>query len=186
MAKYNRVLRWGLSQRFDASMGMLAVAFLTLLIPIQGVECTPVDENSKKQFQLGIQIHPQATHGERDDVVTKLENIVEANKERWGVKAYYAELEPDSDYGRVEIFLENDAPMLRSDIIDEAEKLLPRDIPGVNVDVGWGGDGDSGNTVQFELHGEDMSTLASLGSAPSIVFVTLQIVFTLEHDDAGS
>ena len=78
-------------------MGMLAVAFLTLLIPIQGVECTPVDENSKKQFQLGIQVHPQATHGERDDVVTKLENIVEANKERWGVKAYYAELEPDSD-----------------------------------------------------------------------------------------
>ena len=163
MARYRGALKWGLSRRYDGTMVIFVVAALTFAIPLQSVECTPMDENSKKEFSINFVIHPQAGYSEREELVSRLEGLVEEHKARWGVKAYYAELDSDSDWGRIEVFLENDAPMLRADIIDEARDLLPDDMPGVYTQIGWGGGERSGNKAYFEIYGEDMETLVELG-----------------------
>lgn len=161
--RYRRVLSWGLTRRFDASLSIVVVVALTMVIPIRGVDCSPVDENAMKQFSISINVHPQAGYAERDDLVIELEEILAKNKEKWGIKSYYASLESDSESGDIDVYLMNNGPMLRADVIDEVKDLLPNDKAGVQLDVGWSASGGGGNTVDFEIFGEDMRVLSELG-----------------------
>ena len=162
--RYRHILQWGLTRRFDMSMTMIALAVLTFLVPISQVNCQPVDENQMKEFSVSIMVHPQAGFSERDEVVSEIEEILAENKETWGLNAYYAELDSDSNYGRVNVYLENDAPMTRKEIIKSFRSMLPNERPGVTLSIGWAGSsGDSGNVVSFSIFGDDMAVLTELG-----------------------
>lgn len=162
--RYRTVLEWGLNRRFDMSMTMIVLGIITIAIPVSQVNCQPVDENSMKEFSVVIRIHSQADYNERDVVVSEIEEILAEHKDAWGLNAYYAELDSDSSYGRVNVYLENDAPMTRKEVIKAFRPMLPNERPGVALSIGWAGSsGDSGNAVSFLIYGDDMAVLTELG-----------------------
>ena len=162
--RYRTVLAWGLRRRFDMSVVMIVMGIITIAVPVSQVNCQAVDENRMKEFSVSIRIHQQASYSERDEVVSEIEEILSEHQEEWGINAYYAELDSDSSFGRVNVYLDNDSPMSRKEVIKACRALLPNERPGVSLAIGWAGSsGDSGNSVSFALYGDEMSVLTELG-----------------------
>ena len=162
--KYKVVLHWSLAHRYNASFTMVVLFFLTVLVPVQQVRCTAVDEGEQNNFEIDVSVHPQAGPSERDRILSRVENVLNDHKEEWGVKVYYAELDSTSSWGKVEVWLENDGPMTRKEVMDSLEPLLPNDEPGVSYFMGWGaGSGGGGNRISFQIFGENMDVLNELG-----------------------
>ena len=164
--RYRRLLSFILTRRMDAAMALLAMGLLTFGVAIPGVKCTGQPIESLNDFNIRFTVAPQLGISDRDKVVSRFENLVEEQREEWGVSVYRSRLNSDSSRGTISVSLETDGPMDRKDVMDAARELLPKDIPGVQASIGWEGGGEAGagsQQIGLQITGEDVETMQSLG-----------------------
>jgi len=163
--RYVRVLRWITHRRVDAGVALLAMGLLTMNVALPGVQCTSGEDENLNDFVVRFSVPPQADIYERDDILREMEQSIEAHRDEWGVRVYRSQLRADDMEGRINVYLADDAPMSRADVMDAARQALPDDLPGVRTSVGWEGSTDAGtggNQLSLQVYGEDMETLLSL------------------------
>lgn len=163
--RYERLLRWTLTHRLDATMILLGAALLTGGVAIPGVQCTGGGDENLNDFTVRFEVPPQASLAERDEIVKHFESMVEEHREAWGVRVYRARLEGTSNSGRLYVYLESDGPLPRDEVMELAREAMPTDLAGVKATIGWdmnerGGAG--ANQLRLAIHGEDMGTLTGL------------------------
>lgn len=161
--RYERALRWLLARRSDAYTTALVSVALTLAIPFQAVDCQGEADAGPVDFAIRYELGSTFNPDQREEIVSKVEEVVEQNREAWGVRVHRSRLSGDSQHGRTWVYLHDvppDGAMDREEVIEDAKGKLP-DIPGVRMMIGWNEGGDD-NTLRFNLRGEDTVTLASL------------------------
>lgn len=163
--RYRRMLGWVLSHRLDTAMLTAAVAILTMTVVAPGVKCSSGMDQNLNDFTIRFEVPPQAGLAEREAIVARLEEVVEANREAWGVRVHRTRLSEDSTRGALSIYLESDGPLTRDEVMAKAREALPTDMPGVRATVGWdvsdrGGAG--ANQMRLVVHGEEVEVLLAL------------------------
>lgn len=167
-ARYQRVIAWTLRHRAEAVALLLVMGALTVALPLRNIGQTDTVEGNLNDFNVRIEVPAQASDAERDSIVRAFEETVEAHREAWGVRVYRASLDEGSDHGRLFIYLGAPSDLSREEVMKEARRALPKNLPGVRFRIGWGGgEGGGGNTVNITLHGEDISTLDALSAEVS-------------------
>lgn len=164
---YRRTLSWFLTRRTDSLMLVLTILFITLVVPVQAVGCEESAESASGEFNIRYKVGPDATYADRMHVVETVDEYIEENKERWGVRTWRARMRETGTRGNASVYLETkrtDGMIPREDVIDDAKENLPQ-IPGASINIGWGGSGGQPrNKLSVYLHGEDTATLESLGN----------------------
>lgn len=159
---HGRLLRFTLTRRSDAAAAFLALSFLTI-IPMTSVECAGEPDGNLNDFTVRFSVPREATMPERDAVVRRLEETVEAHRDEWGVRVYRVRLPSDGNSGSLYVYLDSDGPMTREEVMEQAKGELPDDLPGVKATIGWDESSMAGgDKVAVEVHGEDMVILDGL------------------------
>ena len=163
--RYATTLGWITRHRVDAGVALLAMGLLTAQVALPGVQCTSGEDENLNDFVVRFSVPPQADIYERDDILRKMEEAIDAHRDAWGVRVYRSQLRADDMEGRINVYLVDDGPMERADVMDAAREALPDDLAGVVTTVGWEGSTDAGtggNQISLQVYGEDMETLVSL------------------------
>lgn len=163
--RYRRVLSWVLSHRLDATMMTAAAVMITMMVVVPGVKCSSGLDQNLNDFTIRFTVPPQADLNQREDIVRRLEEVVEAHREEWGVRVHRTRLREDSTRGSLNVYLESDGPLGRDEVMKRAREALPDDMPGVRATIGWdvsdrGGAG--ANQLRLVVHGEDVDVLMGL------------------------
>lgn len=159
--RYSWLLDRALTYRFE-TLAVLVVLGLLTWYPISNVSMTVVDEDVQNQFDLRVEVAPQIDPNDRSRVLGEVEQLLHEYREAWGVQAFYASIDGSSTRGRITVFLENDAPLSRSEAMAAAREILPPDTPEARWSVGFDERGRSRSRVDFTINGEDMDTLLVL------------------------
>ena len=141
---YKRLLTWILRHRVDTTFVILGMFLLTVMVAIPGVEFTDSEEGNLNEFSIRFTVPPQASMSERDAIVKTFEEIVEDNSEEWGVRVYRSRLSGESSRGSLTVYLADDGPLAREQVMKLARRKMPKDMPGVRGSIGWEG----GETVR--------------------------------------
>jgi HAE1 family hydrophobic/amphiphilic exporter-1 len=160
--KYEALLQGTLRRRADATASIIATLMLTVMVAVPGVQCTQSAEGGLNDFNIRFTVPRDATPRQREDVVHTLEDIVEADKDRWAVRAYRAELDGSATRGEITVFLKDDGELSREEVIEEAKTKLPKEIPGVTASIGWSQENES-SQMKMTIFGQDMAVLEELG-----------------------
>lgn len=160
---YARSLAWFLRRRTDALILIVVLGVVTWIIPVSHVHMSDSAEGNLNDFALRFQVPAQADHAERDAIVRAFEAVFDEHFEAWGLRAYRAELRDGSRKGELEVYIQEDGPLTRDEVMDAAQEELPDDLPGVTCDMGWQDrSGGGGNSLEITLRGEDTATLEAL------------------------
>ncbi len=158
---YRRLLVASLRRRSDTGMALLGAVLLTLLVSVPGVRCSESSENIN-DFRVRFTVPPQASAAERDRIVRAFEEVLDAKRDAWGIRAYSADLEGDAVRGQLRVFLRRDGPLTRERVMAELRRVLP-ELPGVQAQVGWSGGERDEQRLTLRVFGEDMGMLVELG-----------------------
>jgi HAE1 family hydrophobic/amphiphilic exporter-1 len=146
---------------------LLGILFITFVVPVKSVGCNEGGENNISEFVVRYRVSPDASYLDRLNVIQKIDEFVDKNKDRWGVRTWRARMRETSQRGSTTIHLENERSadmMSRREVIEEAKDNLP-EIPGAILKIGWGSSGSPPrNRLSVFLHGEDTQTLEVLGN----------------------
>jgi hydrophobic/amphiphilic exporter-1 (mainly G- bacteria), HAE1 family len=159
--RYAALLDLALRRRTDTLFVMVGLFLLTLW-PVSQVPVAFVDEDDQNQFEIGVTLPPQANPLERSEQVAQVEAMLAANREAWGIEAFFAEVGATAGRGRIQVFLESQPPLPRTEVMDRVRERLPQDQAGTRWTVGFDTQRDDGR-VDVTLYGEDMDTLLELG-----------------------
>ena len=162
--RYGQLLDWVLRHRTETSLALVLMGALTILGPVQNVGSTDSLEGNLGDFTVRYTVPPQASFGERDAIVHAFEEVVEEHRQDWGVRVYRTRLRDGDHSGRLYVYLTDDGPMSREEVLEAAEEALPDDLPGVSVRIGWSdsGSGGGGNSITLRVGGEDVGTLEDI------------------------
>lgn len=164
-ARYSQGLRWVLTRRFDAALGLVALFWLTFAVPFKSVGCTDQERSGLNDFALRFEVPRAFSHRERVAVVDELEGVLNTHREAWGLRVFRTRLNSGNLQGTTYIYLAEDTPAERIDEVREAVLAALPARPGVRYWSGQGGDDASrSNTVIFELEGEDNEVLLDLSA----------------------
>jgi len=188
--RYERLLRWLLDHRIDATAIALMLMATTCVAKSQ-VPTTDRAESNIDDFVMRVQMPENLTFEEKEEILLELESDVLAHRDDWRIDAVRTRYRSGSTRGRVRVFLEprERGDLSRDEIVEQAKEMLP-DLPGMESWIGWhregGGGGGDSNQVALEIYGEDTEVLAELGTEikrrvkdlPNVVSVE----FELEED----
>jgi HAE1 family hydrophobic/amphiphilic exporter-1 len=162
--RYARLLQRAVAYRTDSLMVLAAMGLLTTSIAMPGVKCSDSAEGNLNDFAVRFTVPPQADLYDRDEIVRRIEQVVEEHRDAWGIRVYRSRLGSDETRGQLWVYLQDDAPLERAEVMDLAREAMPDDLPGVDIDIGWEGGFEQGGAQQINLtvHGEDMATLQAL------------------------
>ena len=163
---YQRALRWVLSRRFDAMLGVIAVIVVTTQVPMKAVGCSEGNDGEVGEFQIRYELPAVMTQVERGDTVAAIESIVDENWDSWGVVFTRTRLREGRTSGWTQVSLHDkkewpDAAMPRDEILKDVRKKLP-DLPGVRTRLGWGDDPMGNRTLGVRLYGDETEVLEEL------------------------
>ncbi len=162
---YERSLSWVLARRSDAGFGVFALLMLTMVIPARGVSCEDQAEGNLNDFVLRYTLPSTMSADEKLAIVEQVEDFVDENRDRWGVKVHRSRVGESSSRGRTWVTLSEEPPegaLAREEVLEDAKEKLP-DIPGVEITVGRSEGSDESSTIGLALRGEDTETLRGLG-----------------------
>lgn len=185
--RYQRGVRWVLTHRVDAMMGLVAITVLTFVLPVKSVGCQDEAEGNVGQFVVRFQVPPDLSYRDRLEIVETFETWAEDHRDEWGIRTHRSDLDSGSDYGRLNIHLteEDERPAdmpTRQEVIKIARGELPR-MPGVDAQIGWGGNNQGQNTqIEVNIRGDDVGTLETLGEEVRRVLRGLPGVITASTD----
>ena len=163
--RYTAALRRVLSHRTDSLMSLVAMIGLTIVLPLQAVDCDGEEDGEPDDFVVRYEIPSDFGYRDRVAVIETYEAWVEENRARWGVKTHRSRLSSSSQHGRTYIHFEDrdDGQMPTHEAVEEARLSLPH-VPGVTPRIGWDDEGQPGKSLTIRLKGDDMATLEELGT----------------------
>ena len=151
-----------LKHPLDTLIGVLAVLTLTLVVPVRAVGCNDQADGNLGEFTVRFEVPRESTHAQRSAIVDAFEKVVTDHRDAWGVRVFRTRLSADSARGRMNVYLREDGPTPRDEVLAQARAALP-DLAGVTAEVGRGeGAGGDAGTVSVTLRGEDTAELARL------------------------
>ena len=164
--RYKRALRWVLSRRFDAMLGVIAVVVVTTQVPMKAVGCSEDNEGEVGRFVVRFELPSSLSQAERLDAVGAMEDMVSENWGRWGVDFTRTRLREGRTSGWMQVSLNDtedwpDEALPRDEILTDVRKHLP-DLAGVRVRLGWGDDPMGNRTIGVRLYGEETEVLERL------------------------
>ena len=163
---YERVLAITLRRRWDALMLLVVLAVLTFTVAFPGLRSSENEDGNLNDFMVRYTVPPQADLLERDEIVRAMEDTVASHKEEWGVKVFRTRLGSTSSQGQLWVYLEDDGPLDRKEVMERAQKAFPKDLAGVDTTIGWEGDFQQSGSQQINLsiQGDDTATLDELAA----------------------
>lgn len=147
----------------DSLMGIIGVLVLTLVVPVQAVDCGGGASSAMSDFSVRFEVPSSFTYSERLDTVTAIEKVITDHQERWGVRVYFSRLRSGDRSGRINVYLnENKGQIPKEEIISEARAALP-DLPGVKASIGKSDNSQRDqNNVRIDVYGDSTAVLATL------------------------
>ena len=186
--RYTRVLRWILSHRVDAAMGLMFMAVATFTIAIPGLNWTGSPDENLNDFAIRFEVPPQMGMNDRDAVLREIEEMVEEHKDEWSVRVYRSRLPSSRNNGVVNVYLDAGG-LPREEVMEAAREVLPTNRPGVKATIGWdageeGGATSGSQSIRLQINGEDIATLSALaeevarrvGKVPGVMEVNQDVV----------
>lgn len=160
---YGAALRVLLRRRRDSWMSIAALALFTATVALPGVQCTDSTDGNLNSFGVRFTVPPQADPYERHLIVKAFEEAVDTHRDAWGVRVFRSRLRSHSRQGEVWVYLKDDGPIERADVIEAAREAMPAELPGVTWSIGRDdGQGDGAKQLTLWVRGEDMNTLFGL------------------------
>jgi HAE1 family hydrophobic/amphiphilic exporter-1 len=162
--RYRNALGWTLRHRAATLLGLLVLA-LSAAIPITKIEKNSEPKERKEFAQVFLESRDPATRDSMEAHVNKVQDWVEANRERFDYDSLYAWFE-ESGHGIVRLYVkpENASEQRIAELEQKLKDVPP--IPGVELTVGerdwWRGGSSGRRLVSVALHGEDPEYLAEL------------------------
>lgn len=160
--RYGRLLDAVLRRRADSTIGLLAVLLLTMAIAVPGVQCTPGAEGGMNEFTIRFTVPRDATYRERDAIAKTFEDLIADHEEAWGVRVSRIQIGSTSGRGRMWVYLEDDGPLSREEVVDAARAALPTELPGVSASIGWDEGSREDKRIELDIYGEDIEVLEGL------------------------
>ena len=160
---YKRALRWLLFHRNDSSMGLMGLVLITVMIPMNVVQCSESSDGMMGEFTVNYRVGSSVTHSEVEDVTDVLEEWVDSRREDWQVDVYRIRYDGGNGRGRLQVQLSDDlSASERVSVMEEVEDTLPV-VVGVDIYVSRSnGGGSRGNSIAFEILGDDPEVLAQV------------------------
>ena len=157
--KYLWLLEIVLRRRVETALVIVLGAIFTLQGPMNWVPDGGTEDENLGDFDVRITVPREASPSERDQIMSTFEGWVEDHKDEWGVRVYRTNLGDGRFTGELTIYLEDDGPMDRADVIEAAKEELPK-VPGVRARIGWGE--EAGNQFPISLYGDEPVVLDEL------------------------
>ncbi|MGQ0430172.1 MAG: efflux RND transporter permease subunit [Gammaproteobacteria bacterium] len=159
---YLRRLDWMFSHKWwSALIAVLTVA--SAIVPFATgmlkVDMFPQDASDR----LNLQYHIEGTYplARTEEAVTRVENYLEQNQERFGIELVYSYFTPDEAASVIKLLPQDQRPMEPRELMKEIEKGLPEIIigkPSFRFDENQGGTGG----FSMNLTGESTEQLVEL------------------------
>lgn len=165
-ARYERIVAWTLQHR-RWTMAAVFALFVLSFVPIALTKKDMFDGGEPNRLRLFYQLNANYRLQDLRPAVLKVENFLDRNREKFGIKAIYSYYsERNDDVTITDILLKEGATAKRSakDIQEEIRKGLPTLAIGkVGFDFPRGNGGNNG--VDIALTGDSMDRLRELGDS---------------------
>jgi HAE1 family hydrophobic/amphiphilic exporter-1 len=155
--RYAASLTYWMDRPGDVGVVACALLLLTMGVAVPGVQCTPGEEGGPLSFEIALSVPPEATLDERAAIADAYEAALDAVREDNGIDMVHVSIRETGDRGEIQVFLKEDGPATRDEVMAKIRDHLPDDLPGVVASLGRG-DGDNGR-MRLTLFGEDADVL---------------------------
>jgi HAE1 family hydrophobic/amphiphilic exporter-1 len=159
---YLRRLDWMFSHKWWSALIVLLTvvsAVVPLATGMLKVDMFPQDASDRLQLQYHIEgTYPLAR---TEEAVTRVENYLEENKDRFGIELVYSYYTPNDASSVIKLLPQDELPMEPRELMKEIEKGLPEIIigkPSFSFDENQGGTGG----FSMRLTGESTEQLVEL------------------------
>ncbi|MCB1047603.1 MAG: efflux RND transporter permease subunit, partial [Calditrichaeota bacterium] len=169
-----------LRHRFDTGLVLLLI-FALIAIPQKLVPSSGEGDGNVNNFELNVQMPVSYSFEDADALFKRLEARFEEQREHYNIKTVTAR--HSNTWGNIEVFLNSDVQrswyghaayslletvglykrgtLNREEVIEDVKKNLPT-VPGVEMNIGWGNDGQDENAITLSINGQDTNMLRSL------------------------
>lgn len=165
--RYAAFLRWTLEHRGKSLLGILLIVAVSV-IPMTQMKVNMFGGEDALKADVFYQWNGAYTKEQMSEEIERIENFLDANREKYGIVQIYSFFSEDGWGGTQIKFDEN-----RSDRTPEVIERLRKDLPksaraqigiGSNQGGPGGGGGFGAETVQVQLVGDSSETLRELGT----------------------
>ncbi|MCA9784157.1 MAG: efflux RND transporter permease subunit, partial [Candidatus Cloacimonetes bacterium] len=196
----NRILDRALKHRFDTALIVLAI-FALIAIPQKLVKTSAEGDGNINNFELYFSMPPSYSFADADSLVLRVENEIRKKVDVYNIKTITTR--HSNTWGELEVFLNsegqlswythlwrgigkkiglyNSATMTREEVIADINENLP-DVPGVDLFIGWGNNGNDENAVTVAINGRDTTVLKRLAEEARRRLELLPNVISTELD----
>ncbi|WP_119718264.1 efflux RND transporter permease subunit [Cognatilysobacter tabacisoli] len=163
--RYASLLRWTLEHRGKSVMGIVLI-ILVSLVPMKMTKVNMFGGEEGAETNVFYQFKGSYTKEQMSDEVLKVEQFLDANRERFHIEQLYSWFSEDGGAATRVTFDTETAGELKP-LIDKMSKELPKSARatigvGNNDGPGGGGGGPSGQSIQVRLIGDSTQTLNEL------------------------
>ncbi|MGM0546459.1 MAG: efflux RND transporter permease subunit [Bacteroidota bacterium] len=123
--QYGAMLRWFLERRYVSSTIILGT-LISVAIPMNAVNIDMFPSNASRELDLEYNLNDTYTLDQVEKSVSRIEEYLYSNKEKFEIDAVYSYFEPDEAKSTILLTDENQAEKDVNIIIDEIKAQLPK------------------------------------------------------------
>ncbi len=179
-AAVTHLLDIALRRRFDTALVVLGI-FLLIAIPQNLVKQSAEGDGNINNFELYFSMPPSYSFADADSLVLRVEDGIRAKADVYNIKTITSR--HSNTWGELEVFLHSEgqaswyvhlgrtlgqklglyktSTMTREEVIEDIEANLP-EVPGVDLFIGWGNNGNDENAITVAINGRDTTVLKAL------------------------
>jgi HAE1 family hydrophobic/amphiphilic exporter-1 len=163
--RYAAFLRWTLEHRGKSLLGILLIVVVSVL-PMTQMKVNMFGGEDALEADVFYQWNGAYTKEQMSTEIERIENFLDANREKYGIVQIYSFFSEDG-WGGTQVKFDEDRSEQTPEVIEQLRKDLPKSARaqiGIGDQGGPGGGGGfGGETVQVQLVGDSAETLKDLG-----------------------
>src|SRR5690606_22436639 len=161
--RYARFLRWTLEHRGKSLLGIALIVAVSF-VPVMHTKTNMFGGDGGDEINVYYQWKGSYTVAQMSDEVRRVEDFLDANREKFHVEQIYSWFSEQGDAG-TQVTFDSDDPERIKTLTDQISEALPKSARAeIGVRNSGGGQGGGpGPDVQVQLVGDSSQTLAELG-----------------------
>lgn len=165
--RYAAFLRWTLEHRGKSLLGILLIVAVSV-IPMTQMKVNMFGGEDALKADVFYQWNGAYTKEQMSEEIERIENFLDANREKYGIVQIYSFFSEDG-WGGTQIKFDETRSDRTPEVIERLRKDLPKSARaqigiGSNQGGPGGGGGFGAETVQVQLVGDSSETLRELGT----------------------
>jgi HAE1 family hydrophobic/amphiphilic exporter-1 len=165
--RYAAFLRWTLEHRGKSLLGILLIVAVSV-IPMTQMKVNMFGGEDALKADVFYQWNGAYTKEQMSEEIERIENFLDANREKYGIVQIYSFFSEDG-WGGTQIKFDETRSDRTPEVIEQLRKDLPKSARaqigiGSNQGGPGGGGGFGAETVQVQLVGDSSETLRELGT----------------------